>query len=245
MMLVKIAPGSFLMGASDQDAEADGDERPQRRVTIERAFWLGAHEVTQAQYEAVMGENPSWFAPQGGGADRLAGLDHKWLPVDMISWHDAQEFCLRLTELPAERAAQRRYRLPTEAEWEYACRAGTTTRFSSGDHCSQSHAWLAVDGVVPRSTRPVGTLQPNAWGLFDIHGNVWEWCADAYRFDAYKHSLENGAAVDEGTGHVVRGGDWRSMPQAVRASNRDFTRATRRDLGNGLRVVMEHSAETH
>ncbi|MBL8826570.1 MAG: formylglycine-generating enzyme family protein [Planctomycetaceae bacterium] len=237
--LVRIEAGTFLMGAADGDSQADADERPQHRVTFAQPFWLGAHEVTQAQYEAVVGENPSWFAPHGGGAERIVGLDHARLPVDMVSWHDAQAFCRRLSALAEERAAGRRYRLPTEAEWEYACRAGTTTAFSFGNASSKIHAWLTSDDVTPRSTQPVGTLQPNAWDLFDMHGNVWEWCADSYRFDAYGSAEEKRTAGDEGTGHVVRGGDWRSTPQAARSSNRDFTRATRRDLGNGLRVVME------
>ncbi len=235
MRFVRIPAGSNTLGSSDNDTLADADERPAHRVTFDQPWWLGAHEVTQSQFESVMGERPAWFCKQGGGAAAVEGLNTLELPIDMVSWHDAVEFCRRLSDWPTERSAQRRYRLPTEAEWEYACRAGSTTRYSRGDTLTPRDANI---GATLGRTSIVGSYQPNRWGLFDMHGNVWEWCADAYRFDAY--TRPNSTDDDEPTqGHVVRGGDWKHATHMARSANRDVTRSTRRDPGNGLRVVVE------
>jgi formylglycine-generating enzyme required for sulfatase activity len=160
MKFRQIPAGTFTMG----DASGDDDETP-HEVTLTKPFKMGVHEVTQAQYEQLMGTNPSEFK----GAEN---------PVERVSWEDAVEFCRRLSELPAEKEAGHVYRLPTEAEWEYACRAGTTTNFGFGDDDSEAGYYAWVFGNSDRKTHPVGNKLPNAWGLYDMHGNVREWCKD-------------------------------------------------------------------
>ena len=196
-MKFKLIPvGMFTMGEGDDAHE----------VTLTVPFKMGVHEVTQAQYEQVMGSNPS----------RYKGSDH---PVEEVSWDDAVEFCRRLSALPAEKSAGNVYRLPTEAEWEYACRAGTTTKYSFGDDESElgDYAWY---GVNSDNTHPVGGKLPNAWGLYDMHGNVWEWCQDWY--DDYP----SGAVTDptgpaSGSSRVYRGGGWESTAADCRSGVRD------------------------
>lgn len=247
MRFVKIPAGEFLMGSAADDPAAADNEKPAHRVIISRPFYLGVHEVTQAQYEQVMGENPSWFAPDGPGRRDVAGLDTANHPVDRVSWEEAVEFCRRLSALPAERAAGRVYCLPTEAEWEYACRAGTTTSFHTGESLTPAAACIRAASTepaskshapqVPRSTRPVGSFPPNAFGLYDMHGNVWEWCADWYDPDYYARAPKlDPAGPETGTGKVVRGGAWNFDASYARSAHRDFTRATRRDIGNGVRI---------
>jgi len=247
MQFVRIPAGEFRRGSPAGDPAADADERPPRSVRLTRPFHLGRYEVTQSQYRAVMGENPSWFSPAGGGSDDVPGVDTSHHPVEYVTWDEAVEFCRRLSELETERAAGRSYRLPTEAEWEYAARAGTTTRFHTGDDLPSDAANVRTEtDAAPRTTRPVGSYAPNAWGLYDMHGNVWEWCADRYDSDgdaALAPSAADSIAVDPagppaGTGRVVRGGDYRSDARAARSANRDFTRQSRRDWGNGFRVVL-------
>lgn len=242
MRLTRIPAGEFLMGSPHEVTDADDDERPQHCVRISRPFLMGCFEVTQAEYQRVMGSNPSWFSAQGGGREQVAGKDTSRYPVDMISWDDAVEFCRRLSELSAERTAGRIYRLPSEAEWEYACRAGSKTPFATGETISPQEANIGVGrSLAPEqgSSVPVGSFRPNAFGLYDMHGNVWEWCSDWYAFGYYLTSPHiDPQGPESGTGHVVRGGDWHFGPRAARSANRDFTRATRRDLGNGLRVAV-------
>jgi formylglycine-generating enzyme required for sulfatase activity len=229
MRFVHIPPGEFQMGSPADDEQAEPDERPQHAVRIATPIYLGACEVTQREFERVMSENPSWFSPAGGGRDLVADVNTSRLPVEMISWDDAVRFCERLGDLPEERAAGRTYRLPTEAEWEHAARAGSATRYAFGDELTANDA-----NVSSHTTRPVGFYPPNAWSLHDMHGNVWEWCGDWYDAEAYA----NNSAAATGPGRVVRGGDYRSDPRQSRSANRDFTRPTRRDWGNGFRVVM-------
>lgn len=249
MRFVPIAAGEFLRGSADNDQSADNDERPQRRVRITRPFALGKYEVSQREYKIVTGENPSWFSATGGGRiPRLSAVDvaaYDDLPVEMVSWQEAVDFCRRLSDLPAERAADRKYRLPTEAEWEYAARAGGSARYGNTDAISPSDAVLLFDAGRPRETSPTRSHTPNPWGLHNMQGNVWEWCSDWYDADYYAADSDNTVPIvdpqgpTEGTGRVVRGGDYRSPPQMARCANRDFTRATRRDWGNGIRVVLE------
>jgi len=204
--LVLVPAGEFLMGSPDSDRNAYEDERPQHPVKITRPFYLGVTEVTQEQYERVMDENPSKFE---GDPQR---------PVETVRWKDAVEFCRRLSEKEGKT-----YRLPTECQWEYACRAGSTTRWCFGDSAEQlpDYAWYAANLV--RTSRPVGQKKPNAWGLYDMHGNLWEWCSDWYDRDYYRNSPRNdpaGPSSSAGLGHVVRGGCWSNLPRNCRSAVR-------------------------
>jgi formylglycine-generating enzyme len=245
MRLIVVPAGDFQMGSSDDDPDANHDERPRHHVRITRAFYLGVFEVTQAEYEAVMGRNPCWFSAKGPGRQTVEGQDTGRWPVDMASWTDAVEFCRKLSQTPAERAAGRVYRLPTEAEWEYACRAGTTTKFNLGDTLQPGEARAQLEGPPPAAKHlghplPVGSFRHNAFGLYDMHGNVWEWCADEYAHDYYRQSpADDPRGPATGTGHVVRGGDWHFEASSCRSANRDFTRTTRRNLGTGFRVACD------
>jgi WD40 repeat protein len=166
MKLNLIPAGRFVMGSPEDEPGRQANEGPQHEVTLTRPFYIGIHEVTQAQHEKVAGKNPSKFNRDNGG-----GQNH---PVESVSWEDASAFCKKLSELPEEKGAGRVYRLPTEAEWEYACRAGTRTAYSFGDDASKlgEYAWFA--GNSQGRTHPAGRKQPNPWGLFDVHGNIWE-----------------------------------------------------------------------
>jgi formylglycine-generating enzyme required for sulfatase activity len=165
------------------------------QVTLTQPFYLGIYEVTQEQYERVMGENPS----------ELKAAQN---PVDTVSWNDAVDFCRRLSELPEEKAAGRVYRLPTEAEWEYACRAGTTTDYSFGDDESElgDYAWYHDNSG--KTTLPVGQKKANPWGLYDMHGNVWEWCQDWYADDLPEGAVTDPTGPVGGSDRVLRGGSW-------------------------------------
>ncbi len=221
MAFVLIPAGSFAMGASEY--VGDGDESPVHRVTISRPYYLGKYEVTQAQWQAAMGENPSHVrGPQ--------------LPVESVTWHDCQRFLGRLAEKTG-----RTFALPTEAQWEYACRAGTTTSWSFGadDTLAGDHAWFrANSGGV---THPVGTKAPNAWGLYDMHGNVGEWCADYY----LKHAYADGDVTDPqqaraapDSSPVWRGGAWGDGTDYLRSSYRNVNGPDNPHAGIGLRCVM-------
>jgi formylglycine-generating enzyme required for sulfatase activity len=202
MEFVLIPAGEFQMGSND--AQAFDDEKPVHTVRLTKAFYLGKYEVTQAQWEAVMGNNPSSF--KGDTA----------LPVESVSWRDAQEFISRLNTRERGTAF---YRLPTEAEWEYAARAGSTTAYSFGNNASDlgRYAWHSENAG--GKTHPVGQLQPNAWGLYDMHGNVWEWVQD------WHGTYSSGTAVDpagpaSGSNRVNRGGGWYYDARDCRSANR-------------------------
>jgi formylglycine-generating enzyme required for sulfatase activity len=225
MKLKLIPPGTFTMGSND----GDPDEMPVHEVKISRPFHLGVHEVTNAQWQAVMGNVPSAWR----GDDQ---------PVETVSWTDAIAFCRTLTALPAERAAGRVYRLPTEAEWEYACRAGTKSEFSFGGDRSllPDHAWFSSNSG--GQTRPVGLKKPNPWGLYDMHGNVWEWCGDGYG------PFSEGIATDP-TGlataqaKVYRGGNWGRVARDCRSAKRQGINPEHRDHYRGFRVAMDEHQE--
>jgi formylglycine-generating enzyme required for sulfatase activity len=225
MRLVLVPAGTFLMGSPRHEAERRGNEPLPHAVTIARAFYLGAFPVTQHEYEVVMGRNPSCFCAANRG-----GPTH---PVEQVTWLDVIEFCRRLLALPGEQTARWAYRLPAEAEWEYACRAGTTMPFSFGAAASSAEANFngsqpyggAAKGDYGARTSPVGSYAPNAWGLYDMHGNVWEWCADSY----------DGAEE----GRVVRGGCWFSEGGLCRAACRLRRRADDRDFNIGFRVALD------
>jgi formylglycine-generating enzyme required for sulfatase activity len=239
MVLALIPAGMFRMGSPVTEAERGSDEGPVHDVTITQPFYLCVYPVTQRQYERVMGINPSYFnVSRDGGAD---------YPVESVAWHDAMEFCRRLSELPAERAARRVYRLPTEAEWEYACRAGTQTQFSFGMELSAREANFNGNypyGVVPKvafleRTTKVGSYPPNSFGLYDMHGNVWEWCADYYDRAYYRHSPRyDPSGPSSGSLRVVRGGSCMSIGRFCRSAYRFGVAPENRDLDVGLRVVL-------
>jgi len=227
MKLVLIQPGEFLMGSPDSDSEADSREKPQHRVQITKPFYLGVYEVTQAQYQKVVGSNPSTFKGES-------------LPVENVSWDDAVGFCKRLSEVAEERSAGRTYRLPTEAEWEYVCRAGSTSKYSFGDSEAElrMHAWYEQNS--DEKTHPVGEKQANAWGLYDMQGNVWEWCQDCYG------SYEAGPATDSsGPGsasyRVLRGGFWGNFGRICRSAFRRRLIPGDRIQSDGFRVAVVRS----
>ena len=195
MKLALIPVGKFVMG-SPKEEEDHGQDEEQHEMSITKSFYLGVYVVTQAEYEKVMGKNLSWFSPKGGGKDRVKDMDTGQFPVEMVSWDDAVAFCKKLSELPEEKKAGRVYRLPTEAEWEYACRAGTKTAFHYGNSLSSKQANFdgnrpyggADKGPYLERTTKVGSNAANAFGLYDMHGNVWECCQDWYDEDYYKNS---------------------------------------------------------
>jgi formylglycine-generating enzyme len=240
MQLALIPPGAFWMGSAGGEAPRYAPvEQPRHRVVISRAFYLGVHPVTQAQYEAVMATNPSRF-------EVFAAVGVSGLPVDSVSWLDAVAFCERLSRRPAEREAGRLYRLPTEGEWEYACRAGTTTAFHFGETLSSHQAnfdGARPYGNVPRGpflgrTSAVGSYPPNAFGLHDMHGNLWEWCHDGGR--AYPPG--GSAALDPeglttGGRRVVRGGSWESPGRDCRSARRNFRLIEHGVMDLGFRVA--------
>ena len=216
MKLMLVPKGEFAMGSARGNRNSDGDER-QHAVTITRDYFIGAFEVTQAQYEQVMGRNPSQFQGSripGGGANH---------PVERVSWNDAVEFCRRLSDRPEERAAGRVYRLPSEAEWEYACRAGSPGEFAFGNDAQQlgDYGWYAANGG--GQTHAVGQKKPNAWGLYDMHGNAWEWCADWYEVYSGRPAIDP-TGPSQGTDRVYRGGSWNYGPGYCRSANRTATR---------------------
>ena len=216
MSMVWCPPGTFTMGSPENELGRYSNET-QHSVTISHGFWIGKYEVTQAQYKAVMGSNP---AKNYGVGDNY--------PVYYVSWYDAMDFCAKLTEI--ERAAGRlpesyEYTLPTEAQWEYACRAGTTTALNSGKNLTSTGecpnmsevGWYWYNaGTYEYTAHPVGQKKPNKWGIYDMHGNVWEWCKDWYSFDYSNPST--------GSDRVIRGGGWYRYAYYCRSAyrNRDY-----------------------
>ena len=220
--LVPIKAGTFYMG-SDVGA---ADEHPIRKVTISRAFWLGRTEVTRQQYYHVMKGQP-WPAGKKGGD----------LPQDQVNWKDAKAFCTKLTA--RERTAGRlpegyEYALPTEAQWEYACRAGSRGKYA-GD--LESMGWFQDNSG--GTAHPVGTKKPNKWGLYDMYGNVWEWCADRYESTYY----ERGGGIDpknvwSGGTRVDRGGSWLATARGCRSANRNQEKDSCRSNTVGFRIGL-------
>jgi formylglycine-generating enzyme required for sulfatase activity len=217
--MVGLPAGQFLMGSLSGDPNAQSHEKPQHQVKV-NSFAIGKYPVTQAQYQAVMGTNRSHFSnnPQN--------------PVEKVSWDDAQAFCQKLSQITGKT-----YRLPTEAEWEYACRAGTTTRFYFGDDANQlgDYAWYI--GNSQKTTHPVGQKKPNAWGLYDMSGNVWEWCEDNWH-NNYIGAPKDGSAwlTNDNHSQILRGGSWYFNPYYCRSASRDFN-YRRGSSDFGFRVV--------
>jgi formylglycine-generating enzyme required for sulfatase activity len=205
----------------------DTDEKPVTRVTISRAFWLGKHEVTQAEWQAVMGSNPSSFK-----GDRL--------PVEAVSWKDCQEFLRKLNA--RERAAGKlpagfEYGLPTEAEWEYACRAGTTGNWVSGDAESGLTEYAWYESNSGKTSHAVGTKKANAWGFHDMHGNVWEWCDD-WKGDYPGGSVTDPTGPKAGSYRVSRGGSWDNSSDVCGSAVRVGNVVRDRILDLGFRLAL-------
>jgi formylglycine-generating enzyme required for sulfatase activity len=233
MRVVLILPGKFVMGSPESEKGRNDDEDA-HEVEITRPFYLGAFEVTQEEYLRVQGKNPSQFAPGPAGGSQVEKSENR-LPVENVSWNLAVEFCQRLSSLPEEKRERRIYRLPTEAEWEYSCRAGTTTPYHTGASLIATQA-----NCLGSRTTPVGSFPPNAWGLYDMHGNVWEWCQDWYEPNFYQKSpRQDPRGPDEGEGRVLRGGSWLSTVSSCRAAYRSAFDAKVQSPTRGFRVVLE------
>lgn len=200
MDLVWIPPGTFTMGSPASEGGRDSDETL-HQVTLTRGFWMGATEVTQAQWEAVMGTNPSNFT----GANR---------PVEQVAWGDCVEFCRRVSQRTGQT-----FDLPTEAEWEYACRAGTPTAYSFGNSESELGSYAWYDANSNDETHDVRQKRENAWGLYDMHGNVFEWCTDWYG-EYPIGAVRDPTGPASGESRVVRGGSKANDPQILRAAYR-------------------------
>lgn len=213
-------------------------------------FFLGAYEVTQSQYLRIMRDRPSHFHGGRVNLQRASiktltspefGLDH---PVERVSWFDAVEFCRRLSELPEEKAAGRFYRLPTEAEWEHACRAGSSTAFSFGNDPRDLVDFGWFGGNSELRTHPVGQKKPNAWGLYDMHGNVWEWCLSIDLVDSKtlaSSPTDSVQAMEEFyffSDRIVKGGGWFNNPGDCRSDSQMTCPPSFRDFNIGFRVVM-------
>lgn len=255
MKLVSVKSGEFLMGSKNEFGRWAHEH--QHKVRISKPYYIGAFEVTQGEYEKIMGNNPSYFAPSGGGKEKVKGLDTGRLPVDSVSWAEAVEFCRKLSALAAEKEAGRVYRLPTEAQWEYACRAGTATPFHYGEQLDSKLANFdgntpylkradVIKGIDPatiagpylKRSAPVGSYAPNAWGIHDMHGNVWEWCSDWFSPVYYKSSPEaDPGGPEKGTRKVSRGGGWYYFAAGCRAASRYERDPGRKRNTEGFRVV--------
>jgi formylglycine-generating enzyme required for sulfatase activity len=239
--LVFIPPGTFRMGSPTNEVGRFDEEGPQTEVTISRGFWMGKYLVTQGDYLALMGTNPSYFTTKDSDGNPISPDLSR--PVESVSWSDASNYCEVLTQ--RERTAGRiatnsLYRLPTEGEWEYACRAWTSTRFSYGDDPGYTnltdYAWYMdnAEGM----THPVGQKLPNPWGLYDLHGNVWQWCQDWWT-----GPLPGGLALDpkgrpNGDYRVVRGGDWYVFTWNCRSAYRRSGDPQFSPSNYGFRIVL-------
>jgi formylglycine-generating enzyme required for sulfatase activity len=224
--MIAIPGGTFLMGSPENEAGRRDTESPQHQVSVP-SFFIGKYLLTQAQYQAVMGNNPARFK----GNNR---------PVEKVSWDDAVAFCQKLTQKTGKN-----YKLPSEAQWEYACRAGTTTPFYFGKTITPdlvnydgNYVYAAAPkGKYRKQTTDVGTFPPNAFGLYDMHGNVWEWCEDDWQENYIIAPLNGSASISQSTRKVLRGGSWFSVPDGCRSAYRDSVDAGFGFFNNGFRVV--------
>jgi len=227
MKFVLLPPGSFTMGSANTEKGRGDDEIP-RKITFAKGLYIGVHTVTQEQWQAIMGNNPSHFKGE------------KTLPVDQVSWLDCVEFCKKL-----HAKDKKPYRLPTEAEWEFACRAGTSTPYHFGstivsDQANYNGNFIYGDGklgVYREKTTPVGSFPANVWGLHDMHGNVWQWCND-WHGGYTRNDLTDPQGPMTGKNRVQRGGSWGSHPIFCRSANRNFSDPEQRTEYVGFRVCF-------
>jgi formylglycine-generating enzyme required for sulfatase activity len=223
MEFVPISAGAFEMGSPLDEEDRHSDEGPVHHVNLEKAFHMCRYEVTQKQWREIMGDNPSYFE----GDDDL--------PVEMVTWDEVQEFIKKINEAEGTN----KYRLPSEAEWEYACRTGTTTRYSFGDSESKLGDYAWYDENSDGKTHQVGQKKPNSWGLYDMHGNVWEWVQDSWH-DSYNGAPADGSAWEgDGTYRVIRGGSWSSNARDCRSALRDLIAPRIRFADLGFRLLKE------
>lgn len=226
--MVLIPAGTFMMGSPDSEKDRSSDEGPQHRVTISQPFYLGKYPVTQAHWQAVMGSNPA--------KDYGVGPNY---PVYYVRWSDCQEFIKNLNRL-----AQGTFRFPTEAEWEYDCRAGTTTRFYWGDDPGYSlikdYAWYEGNNK-PAGTKEVGLKRPNGWGLYDMSGNVYEWCQDWYG-DYPSSPQVDPTGINSGSYRVLRGGGWINTAGGCRSACRYRDNPAYWDDDIGFRIVLSRTS---
>lgn len=242
-----IPAGAFAMGSPEDELTRRSNEGPVHSVRV-NAFCMACTPVTQQQYAMVCRMNPSYFTATGEGHRAVEGLDTGAFPVENVSWEEATAYCLRISSLAEEIAAGRSYRLPTEAEWEYACRAGSQTAFAAGESFSSHDANIhglypcqsTVIGPTLNRTTAVKSYPPNAFGLYDMHGNVWEWCHDYYDTNYYIHSpLENPAGPTSGVARVLRGGSWTCYSRFCRSAYRCRCEPDISYYDQGFRVVCE------
>ena len=225
MKFILIPAGSFMMGCNNNFEYCDSysGDTPRHRITISKPFYMGKYEVTQDQWVSVMGSNPSKFKS-------------KTNPVEQVSWDDVQIFIHKLNQ----DEGTKKYRLPTEAEWEYACRAGTITTYFFGDEKNKLGQYVWFNKNSGRRTHSVGQLKPNAWGLYDMHGNVDEWCQDGYSEDYYARSPSidpKGGGAVKGR-RFLRGGSWSSPAGDCRSASRVHCGSLLRDGDLGFRLVL-------
>ena len=231
--MVEIPGGTFIMGSPENEAGRDSDESPQHQVTVP-SFFMGKYELTQAQYQAIVGSNPSRFKSNNR-------------PVERVSWNDAVKFCEKLSQKTGKN-----YKLPSEAEWEYACRAGTTTPFYFGESITPelvnyngNYTYAsAPKGQYRQQTTDVGSFPPNAFGLYDMHGNVWEWCQDDY-INSYNNAPTDGSALTgRSSTKLLRGGSWSNNPESCRSAYRLNYNLVNYNYSIGFRVVCSGAART-
>jgi len=237
MELIEIPAGTFTMGSPVGEKDREANEA-QVTVTLTKPFWLGKTEVTQGQWRQVMGTEP-WKGKDYVQAD-------KDCPATYVSWDDATTFCQNLTEIERKAGklkADEEYRLSTEAEWEYACRAGTTTAYSFGDDEKQlgNFGWFAGNTAGEQYAHAVGLKKPNPWGLHDMHGNVWEWCSNWY--DEKLSGGTDPVGPGKGSLRVNRGGSWGYFPDFCRSAYRYYFVPSDRNNNLGFRVARSQSAQ--
>lgn len=240
MPFLQVEEGTFRQGATSYDNLARDNEKPAHLQHV-KTFFMSIHPVTQAEYMKVMHINPSYFSKLGDGWRFVQQIETDNFPVESVSWDDAMEFCRRLSNMTIEREKGFAYRLPTEAEWEFACKAGNDTVFANGDSFTSNDA--NINGNYPYNSQivgktinrpcPVGLYTPNQLGFFDMHGNVWEWCLDTFK----PYNVEH---VPNQDARVLRGGSWNCYSRFCRASYRCINNRNSLFYDCGFRIVCEN-----